>query len=105
MQRRNTKKITLGKAKEIALKQAGVKDSQAVYTKAGQDWDDGRLVYKVEFVSGGLEYECKIDAGQGRLWTGTWSMINRPVRRWKKMGKSGVDQVLVGGVVFCSCCR
>ena len=63
----NTKKITLGKAKEIALKQAGVKDSQAVYTKAGQDWDDGRLVYKVEFVSGGLEYECKIDAGTGEI--------------------------------------
>ena len=55
------------KAKEIALKQAGVKDSQAVYTKAGQDWDDGRLVYKVEFVSGGLEYECKIDAGTGEI--------------------------------------
>ena len=38
--------------------------------------------------------------GQGRLWTGTWSMINRPVRRWKKMGKSGVDQVLVGELFF-----
>ena len=38
--------------------------------------------------------------GQGRLWTGTWSMINRPVRRWNKMGKSGVDQVLVGELFF-----
>ena len=38
--------------------------------------------------------------GQGRLWTGTWSLINRPVRRWKKMGKSGVDQVLVGELFF-----
>lgn len=38
--------------------------------------------------------------GQGRLWTGTWSMINRPVRRWEKMGKSGADQVLVGELFF-----
>lgn len=63
----DTKKITLGKAKEIALKRAGVKASQATFTKAKQDWDDGRLIYKGEFVSGGLEYEFKIDAGTGEI--------------------------------------
>lgn len=38
--------------------------------------------------------------GQGRLWTGTWSMINRLVRRWGKMGNSGVNQVLDGASAF-----
>lgn len=38
--------------------------------------------------------------GQGRLWTGTWSMIKPAGQEMEKMGKSGVDQVLVGELFF-----
>ena len=49
--------ISGDRAKEIALEHAKTKESDLVFSKVEQDYDDRRLVYEVEFVtSGGTEY-------------------------------------------------
>ncbi len=66
-----TGSITLERAKEIALSDAGVSASQATFVRAHLDYDDGRQVYDVEFVvasgSGYLEYDYEIDTATGRI--------------------------------------
>ena len=60
------KQITESVAKDAALKHAGVKRADATFVKTKQDWEDGRLVYEIEFVvpngSGYKEYDYEIDA-------------------------------------------
>ena len=60
------KQITESAAKDAALKHAGVKKADATFVKTKQDWEDGRLVYEIEFVvpsgSGYKEYDYEIDA-------------------------------------------
>ena len=59
--------VTLDKAKSIALNHAGVKSSEATFTKAKLDSDDGRKVYEIEFRVGRMEYECEVDASTGAV--------------------------------------
>ena len=35
--------------------------------KACLDWEDGRQVYEIEFVAGGMEYEMDVDVYTGRI--------------------------------------
>ena len=54
------------RAREIALgKVPGADESHVVKLK--QDRDDGRLLYEVEIVYSGTEYELEIDAGTGAV--------------------------------------
>ncbi len=55
------------KAKEIALNDAGVKESDARRLKVKFDFDDGRAEYEVEFHSGKFDYDYEIDAATGRI--------------------------------------
>ena len=59
--------ITAERAKQIALNDAGVKESAAVFLRANLDWDDGRMHYEVEFYSGSTEYDYDIDAVTGAI--------------------------------------
>lgn len=59
--------ITRAEAKEIALDNAGVKASNAVFLKAELDWDDGVAHYDVEFYSKGVEYDYEINAKTGKI--------------------------------------
>ena len=59
--------ITVERAKQIALNDAGVKESNAVFLRANLDWDDGRMQYEVEFYSGNTEYDYDIDAVTGAI--------------------------------------
>lgn len=59
--------IGIEQAKVIALNQAGLSASQVVFTKAKQDWDDGRLLYECEFIYNTMEYEYEIDAYTGTV--------------------------------------
>lgn len=59
--------ITAAKAKEIALKDAGVDASKATFVKAEYDFDDGAKKYDVEFVADGVEYEYEIHAEKGTV--------------------------------------
>lgn len=59
--------ITASKAKSIALKHAGISESNATFVKAEKDYEDGILVYEVEFYSGNTEYDYEIDANTGAV--------------------------------------
>ena len=58
-------KITQSKAQSIALEDAGVAAANALGMECKLDWEDGILVYEVEFRAGGLEYEYEIRAQDG----------------------------------------
>ena len=59
--------ITLEKAKEIALKQAGVSASDAVFEEKEFDFDDGTPVFELEFFGGRklLRIRCGCPYRQG----------------------------------------
>ena len=59
--------ITLDKAKETALTDAGLTDSEVTFTKAKSDWDDGISVYDIEFYTENTEYEYEINASTGAI--------------------------------------
>lgn len=60
-------KISAGKAKKIALKHAGLKESQVKGLKVSLDTDDGKKVYEVEFRKGKYEYSYEISASTGKI--------------------------------------
>ena len=66
-----TGSITVEEAKTIALNHAGLTADAVTFVKAKQDYDDGRLVYEIEFVTssgnGYLEYDYEIDAATGSV--------------------------------------
>ena len=55
------------KARTIALNHAGVGAGDAYEFEAELDHDDGVTVYEIEFKSGNMEYEYKIDAYTGAI--------------------------------------
>ncbi len=59
--------ISVDKAKEAALKHAGLAATAVTFTKAKLDKDDGKVKYEVEFYSGQKEYEYEIDAHTGKV--------------------------------------
>ena len=59
--------LTAEKAKAIALKHAGLKESEVTHLKAEKDRDDGRIKYDVEFQKGRMEYDYEIDAETGKI--------------------------------------
>lgn len=63
----NANRISLDRAKEIALANAGCSTAQVTFNKAELDWDDGVAKYEIEFVANGWEYECNIHAGTGTI--------------------------------------
>ena len=59
--------ISIEKAKEIALANAGVKQADAVFRKAYYDSDDLVAHFDIKFVAGGYEYEYEIKAADGKV--------------------------------------
>lgn len=59
--------IGMDRAKAIALEHAGLAAAQVRFTQLQTDWEDGRMVYEVEFRQGRTEYEYEIDASTGRI--------------------------------------
>ena len=55
------------KAKSIALNHAGVSENKAYDMEIELDDEDGRLIYEVEFKSGGMEYSYEINAATGAI--------------------------------------
>lgn len=64
--------ITVDQAKEIALNHAGQTADAVWFQKAKQDYDDGLLVYEIEFIAGNMEYEYEIDAQTGAVRDYEW---------------------------------
>ncbi len=61
------KLIGEAKAKEIALKHAGVTQQQANFTKMKLDKEFGRTEYELEFYVGSTEYDYEINAETGAV--------------------------------------
>ena len=59
--------LTVEQAKQAALDYAGVKASEATFTKAHRDWDNGREVYEIEFYANNTEYDMDVDVNTGRI--------------------------------------
>ena len=59
--------ITLEKAQQIALAQAGVAAGQAVFEDKEFDHDDGTPVFELEFAANGVEYEYDVHAVTGKV--------------------------------------
>lgn len=55
------------KAKKIALKNAGVKASDILGYKIEFDYDDGYIVYEIEFSTYEHEYDYEVDAKNGKI--------------------------------------
>lgn len=62
-----THDIGLDKAKEIALENASVKESDVSLVKQEQDYDDGRKYYEIEFIYQEMKYDYKISAATGEI--------------------------------------
>lgn len=61
--------IDLEQAKAAALADAGLSADSVTFTKAELDWEDGIQVYEVEFFTTTHEYEYKIAASTGTVYS------------------------------------
>ena len=78
--------IGVERAKEIALKDAGLSASQVSFVRAGLDWDNGRMEYEVEFWKDNVEYDYEIDA-----YTGTILHSDRDIEGYSIPAQSSAD--------------
>lgn len=62
-----SKYIGVEKARNIALRDAGISSQNAYFNKAALDHDDGYPVYDIEFRSGDIEYDYEINAVNGSI--------------------------------------
>lgn len=59
--------IGLKEARAIALKHAGLRESQVAFFQETLDLDGGKATYEIEFYSGDTEYDYEIDARSGKI--------------------------------------
>ena len=59
--------ITEADAKAIALRHAGLTESEVSFTKVELDYDDGAYEYDIEFVAGNTEYDYTVNAANGKI--------------------------------------
>ena len=55
------------KAKSIALKHAGLSASQISHYEFCKDYENGKMLYEIEFLYNGYEYSYEIDAATGSI--------------------------------------
>lgn len=65
----NDGQISLEDAKSAALADAGVSDADVIYTKEKSDYENGIMVYDIEFYAGNVEYEYEINAATGEVYS------------------------------------
>lgn len=63
----NASEISEAEAKQIALDNAQVKESDLLTFQIKKDFDDGIYVYEIEFQSGNKQYEYDIKASDGQI--------------------------------------
>ena len=60
-------KISKAQAKQIALENAGLTESEVTFVRTHLDRDDGRMEYEIEFYWGNMEYDYDIIAVTGAI--------------------------------------
>lgn len=69
--------ITEEQAKSIAIEHAGLAASDVDYVRARPDFDDGRLIYEVEFYAGDREYDYDIAREDGEILKSDYEVHRR----------------------------
>lgn len=64
------------KAKEIALQDAGVSESEISRFQSSKDRDDGKTLYEIQFASDDTEYEYEINAKDGEILNYSTESLN-----------------------------
>ncbi len=59
--------IGVERAQAAALKAAGLKADEVSFTRTSLENEDGKVIYEVEFVKDGVEYEYDVDAYSGKI--------------------------------------
>lgn len=59
--------ITVQEAREAALKDAGLEESEVTFIKTKLDQDDGAMVYDIEFYTASEEFDYEVDALTGKV--------------------------------------
>ena len=62
-----TASIPLDEAKKIALTNANLTEDAVQFLRTEQEYDDGVLVYEIDFTHGDYEYDYKINANTGEV--------------------------------------
>ncbi len=62
-----TSSIPEATARNFAYVDAGILPGEAEVNRTEFDFEDGRFVYEIEFVSGGVKYEYTVDASNGKI--------------------------------------
>ncbi len=62
-----TASIPLDEAKNIALTHANLTEDAVQFLRTEQEYDDGVLVYEIDFTHGDYEYDYKINANTGEV--------------------------------------
>lgn len=78
-------------ATQTALTHAGLQQSQLNYLEADYDYEDGRMIYEVDFGAAGVEYEYDIDAATGAILKSEreGQMVQPPQQGQPQNGVSG----------------
>lgn len=72
----NGTSITLDRAKEIALADAGLSTSQVTFTEQKTDYENGVLVYELEFLTNSTKYSYEIRQSDGSIYSKSHEMLH-----------------------------
>ena len=61
-------------AKNIALKKAGLTENDVIFERTEKDYENGILVYEIEFRQGRTEYKAEISVSDGKIIS--WEVDN-----------------------------
>jgi uncharacterized membrane protein YkoI len=84
-----SRSITRNRAKTIALKHAGVKESKTRFLRAYKDYDDGRVYFEVDFKAGKYEYDYEIST-KGKIISYDRDIDDDYVRRTTKKSSKNI---------------
>ena len=72
------KEITMEKAQEIALSDAGLQASEVTFTKTKQELERGSYVYEIEFYTENAEYEYEINGNACSIYSKSKEIFSAP---------------------------
>lgn len=84
--------LTEDEAKQIALKNAGIKEKNVTNICVKKDIDDGRTVYEVEFYVQNEEYDYEIDVNTGEIISKDYEIENDFYNQKTTTTSSGISQ-------------
>lgn len=84
--------LTEDEAKQIALKDAGIKEKDITNIRVKKDMDDGRTVYEVEFYVQNEEYDYEIDVNTGKIISKDYDIENDFYNQKTTTSTSGISQ-------------